>query len=127
MQDDERTSWFDEIQILRTKLIARDAGAQDVADLASKIVARARETIGDTKWMEHAVHGIGVGLNWNDGAAKNDERTLVGFQLALSSAALAMASLDTVGPAYRSPSADIDGMIKKLRPLGLTDARPGMF
>lgn len=124
MRDEERSYWFDEIQILRTKLIARAAGSQDVADLASKIIARARETIGDTKWMEHAIHGIGVGLNWNDGAARNDERTLVGFQLALSSAALAMASLDTVGPAYRSPSADIDEVINKLRPLGVTDARP---
>jgi hypothetical protein len=118
--------WAEEIQKTRMKLMVRQAGPHDVAELASKIIARARDSIGDTKWMEHVIHGVVVGLNWNRGATHLDEKTLVGLQMALSSAEMGMAPIEDLSPECRKPSSDIDSMIGAGRSVGVTDARSGM-
>lgn len=126
MTDDEKSMWAEEIHRTRLKLMARQAGPHEVAELASKIIARARESIGDTKWMEHIIHGVVVGLKWNGRATYLDEKTLVGLQMALSSAEMGMASIEDLSPECRKPSSDIDSMICEGRSVGITDARPGM-
>lgn len=126
MTDDERFSWIEVIQNTRTQLMARQVGPQDVAELASKIIARARDSIGDTRWMEHVIHGVVVGLNWNRGATYIDDKTLVGLHMALSSAEMGMAPIEDLSPECRKPSSNIDAMIDEGRSVGVTDARPGM-
>ena len=126
MTDKDRLRWAEDIQNTRAQLIAGQAGPQEVAELASKIIAQARESIGDTQWMEHIIHGVVAGLNWNRGATGLDEKTLVGLELALSSAQMAMAPIEHLSPDCRKPSSNINAMMDGGRSLGLTDARFGM-
>ncbi len=123
MTDDDRLRWVEDIQNTRAQLIARQAGPQEVAELASKIIAQARESIGETLWMEHVIHGVLAGLNWNRGATSLDEKTLVGLDIALSSAQMAMAPIEYLSPDCRKPSSNIDAMMHGGRSVGLTDAR----
>lgn len=126
MTDEDRLRWAEDIKNTRARLDAGQAGTQEVVELVSKIIAQARESIGDTQWMEYIIHGVVVGLSHKRNVTYLDEKTLAGLDIALSSAHMALVPIENLSPDCRKPSSNIKAKMDDGRSFGLTDARFGM-